>query len=210
MKEKFTTKVLVEIALFAAISFALDLLASGLSRFLFVNGGSFSIAMLPIFILAYRRGFTPALICGITVSLLQTISGVYIVAGNWYYALAQVMLDYILTYPMVALAGIFARSFQKTDKKNKKYLLIIIGCIVGGLGKYLCHVLSGVIFWSSSIAWSSFEGMPFVYSLVYNGAFCLPNIVICVIIMVLIYKLQPQLIESNLTTTESDYYEQEE
>ena len=198
MKKVFSIKVIVEIALYASIAFAIDLLAGGLSRFLFINGGSLSIAMLPIIVLTYRRGFIPGLICGFIVSIMQMLGGVYAVAGSWYHVLLQILLDYLLTYPVVALCAIFVKAFYSTEKQNKKYLFLILGVVVAGTAKFLCHFLAGVIFWSESIAWKSFEGLPVLYSLVYNGAYCLPNIILCAILLVLIYKLQPQLIEQDI------------
>lgn len=191
MKEKkFTVSVITEIAVFAAIAFALDLLAGGIWRFAFVNGGSISIAMLPILFVTYRRGLLPGLVCGLIVSLLQMLGGLYVIAGAWYAVFLQILLDYILPYPLIALAGLF---FMIAKKRKKNTLLIILGVVFAGLMKLLCHFLAGFIFWKTSIAWEAFEGMPALYSLVYNGSYILPSIVICTVIFIIIYKMQPDL-----------------
>ena len=70
-------RVLAEIAIFAALAFVLDVLQSGYSRGLFANGGSIGIAMVPIFVISYRRGLVPGIICGFIVSLVQMLGGIY-------------------------------------------------------------------------------------------------------------------------------------
>ena len=194
MKEKkFTISTITEIGVFAAIAFALDLLAAGIWRFAFVNGGSISIAILPVLFVTYRRGTIPGMVCGLIVSILQMLSGVYVISGAWYLVLLQILLDYVLTYPLVALAGLIFAVAKKQEKKGSRITFIALGILFGGLFKFLCHFLAGVIFWSSSIAWSSFEGMPVLYSLVYNGAYVLPSIIVSAIIFIIIYRIQPSL-----------------
>ncbi|HIT50193.1 MAG TPA: energy-coupled thiamine transporter ThiT, partial [Candidatus Pelethenecus faecipullorum] len=64
MKKKvFSTKIMAEVALLAALAVVLDLLQSAICKFfpLWPNGGSVGIAMVPIIILSYRRG----LLCGL-------------------------------------------------------------------------------------------------------------------------------------------------
>ncbi len=194
--QKLTTRTIAEIGIFSAIALALDFLASGIWKFAFVNGGSISIAMIPILVLAFRRGFLPGLISGIIVSVLQMLGGIYVIAGQWWGVMFQVLLDYILAYPFVAIGGIFAFWFKKADKKTK-ITYIVLACVVGGMLKYLVHFLSGVIFWSSSIAWNGFEGMPILYSLAYNGAYCIPNIIISAIVMVIMFIKAPQIFIPN-------------
>ena len=54
MKQKvFSTKVLAEIAIFAALGLVLDALSSGLFRGIWVNGGSICIAMTTVFIFVF-------------------------------------------------------------------------------------------------------------------------------------------------------------
>lgn len=184
MKKK-STKVIVEIAIFAALAFALDALQGGIWKSVFHNGGSIGLAMLPILIICYRRGLGAGIACGLIVSCIQTLGGVYVIQGQNFEnpflrvcgPFLQVALDYLLAYTVVGFAGVFMKKYQKT----KKISFIIAGSVLGGLLKYLCHFLSGVIFWPGEMwgvkgAW---------YSLLYNGLYCIPNIILCTILLVI-------------------------
>lgn len=196
MKNKFNLNVFAEIAIFSALTFALDILQGGLFRGVFPNGGSIGIAMLPIFIISYRRGFVPALLCGVIASFLQMLCGVYAIAGSWQMILLQILLDYIITYPLVAFAGLFYKSFKNAKSSKKQNLYICLGSVLGGLLKLLSHYLAGVIFWKDNCP-ADFLGGPAVYSLVYNGAYVIPSIIICVVILVIINLKQPFILNPN-------------
>ena len=130
MKEKFSTRVLAEIAIFAAIGFALDALQSGIFRGVWVNGGSVGIAMIPVFIIAYRRGLVPGLLCGLILSLVQMLGGIYIMNAATFDnkfiqvmgPFIQVMLDYVLAYFLVGFAGAFAGLYKNAESMKMKIL----------------------------------------------------------------------------------------
>lgn len=187
-KKWLDTKAITEIAILSAMAFALDFFQGGIWRGVFTNGGSIGLSMLPILILAYRRGFRCSLIGAFILSFLQMLGGVYAIAASWYMVLLQILLDYILAYPVVALAGLFFKKFKEGDDKQR-IIYLSLGTLVGGLAKLLCHYLAGVIFWASSCP-EGFLGGPAVFSLVYNGAYMIPNIIISIAVLLVIYKIQ--------------------
>ena len=178
----FTTRNIGEIAIFTALAFGLDFLQGGIFKGVFPNGGSIGIAMLPILVLAYRRGFTSSLVCATLLAFLQCFGGVYAISSSWYNVLFQILLDYILAYPVVAIAGLFYKPFKRAETKKEQTKYLIIGSVLGGIAKFLTHFLSGFIFWANY----DFTGGPVVYSIVYNGSYMLPNTILCTIILVLI------------------------
>lgn len=188
--KKFNTKIIAEIAIFSAIGLALDFIQGGLWRGVFTNGGSIGLSMVPILIIAYRRGFIPALLTGLIISLLQMLGGIYVISNTWYNIFLQISLDYILAFPLVAMAGIFFKQFKNAETKGQKVKWIIIGSVIGGLGKFLSHFLAGILFWKNF----DFAGGYVLYSLVYNGAYMLPNIIISTLLVVLIFLKAPQLL----------------
>lgn len=199
MKKEFTTKLIAEIAIFAAAAIALDFLSSGIWRFAFVNGGSVNLAVIPLIIITYRRGFLSGLICSIIVAFAQFLGGFYAIADTWYNVFFQIMLDYVVAFPLVAIgAGIFAKSFRSSNDLKKQTTLLILGSVIGTTLKFVSHFLSGVIFWSDSISWNAFNGMPILYSFVYNGAYCIPTIIIATIIVTIIFKKQPSFFNVNI------------
>ena len=196
MKQKvFSTKVLAEIAIFAALGLVLDALSSGIFRSVWVNGGSICIAMVCVFIISYRRGLLPGLLCGFILSIVQMFSGIYVINGVTYTGamrvlapFIQVLLDYILGYTLCGLAGVFAKNYKNTDSKKTKIMYIIIGTVIGGLLKFICHVLAGGFFWlgDGSGAFWGVNNSTWLYSFVYNGSYSIPNIILCSAIMALI------------------------
>ena len=171
--------IIAEVAVFAAIAFILDLLATLYSGF-FVNGGSISLALIPIVILSFRRGPIAGVICGLIVGLLDLTDGFYTATDTWYGNFMQIGLDYIFTYMLAAIVGVFKPLIKKIDYK----LILVISVVVAGILKFTSHFLSGVIFWPQ------FEGQPFlervVYSVLYNGSYMLPTTIICGLVMYLI------------------------
>ncbi len=200
-KEKFSTKVLAEIAIFAALAFALDTLQGGIWKGVFVNGGSIGLAMVPIFIISYRRGLLPGILCGFVLSIIQMMPGIYVInaktlEGAFMQVMGpfiQVMLDYVLAYTVVGFTGAFAGLYSKGKTKGQRVLWIVVGCVVGGLLKYICHILAGLWFWPGDMWGVSGAG----YSFLYNGLYCIPNIFICTVIMVILTVAYPQFLNPN-------------
>ena len=209
-----TARGIAEIAIMTAIALSLDFLQSGLWKGFFVNGGSIGLSMIPLLILCYRRGFVAGLISGFILSFLQMLGGVYAIASTWYNVFFQILLDYILAYPLVALAGLFYKKFHESDDFTDKIKWAMIGTFVGGSAKFLAHFLAGFIFWSSSVP-ETFEGGPLLYSFLYNGGYMLPNIIISGLIISIIIIKAPKIFEVEeikhkkvQATTRGDTYEE--
>ena len=170
---------MAEVGVFAAIGFALDLLANLYSGF-FPFGGSVSLALIPIVILSFRRGPVLGVVCGLIVGLLDLTDGFYTVSDTWYNSILQIGMDYIFTYMLVGVVGVF----KPLIKKIKPSILVMIATFTAGILKYLCHFLSGILYWPE------FPNQPIneriVYSLVYNGGYMIPTILITTMIMFLI------------------------
>ncbi|MDE5714848.1 MAG: energy-coupled thiamine transporter ThiT [Anaeroplasmataceae bacterium] len=206
-REKFSTKVLAEVAIFAALAFALDALQGGIWRGVFFNGGSIGFAMVPIFIIGYRRGLLPGILCGLIVSLVQMLGGIYVINASSFEnsfmrimgPFIQIMLDYVLAYTVVGLSGVFARMYANGKSMKSKILWIIVGTACGSLLKYACHVVAGGVFWLSASVEdaASFMGVKSIswgYSFLYNGAYCIPNMLICSATMVVIARFYGQFL----------------
>jgi len=203
MEKKFSTKAIVEIAIFAAIAVSLDFIQGAFFKGIWANGGSLGIAMVPIFIISYRRGLIPGLLCGLIVSVVQMLGGIYVVQGATFDnafmkamgPFIQIMLDYILAYTVVGFAGAFASLYANGKDLKTKILWIVVGTLVGGLLKFLCHFFAG-FFWlnmGNKPFWGA-EDTTWIYSLVYNGTYCIPNAILCTAIMALIAKIYPSIL----------------
>jgi thiamine transporter len=218
-KKNTKLQTVVEVAIFAAIAVVLDMIQGGLFKGIFTSGGSIGIAMVPVLVISYRRGLGWGLLCGLIVSVLQMLSGLYIVQAKdlpdnlkVFGPFLQVMLDYILAYTLVGVAGAFSKLYKNSKTKTNKILFVSIGSIIGGFLKYLSHVLSGILFWLGDGS-SSFAGQPnntHLYSWVYNGLYSIPNIIICTIIMVIFSLFYELILNPDLNQLKSlDYYQVE-
>ncbi len=171
-------------------------------------GGGFTVAsMLPIVLISYMYGVKWGLLTSFTYSLMQiTIS---VVMGKTVYALftpthddfmgfeigfAVVIIDYIIAYTMLGFGGVLR------NKVKNKVAAIVLGVIIALSLRYICHIVSGYIFYGAWAEWFfSQEGFPYgeqilgaftgsglalLYSVVYNGLFMIPEIIVTSIISV--------------------------
>jgi len=139
------------------------------------NGGSISAgSMIPIIIFSVIWGIGPGVAVGSLFGLLDFILKPY------FYHPIQFLLDYILAYGVLGLAGM-SRKFGN-DKISLKGS--IVGTILGIFFRIISHVLSGVIFFAEY----SGDQNPWIYSIVYNATYLIPELIISLVILVLIWK----------------------
>ncbi|MCL2134247.1 MAG: energy-coupled thiamine transporter ThiT [Candidatus Bathyarchaeota archaeon] len=163
IKSRINAQILAEIAIFVALSTALSLIP-GIG---FPQGGSVTAGtMVPILWLAMRRGPKIGIFTGIIYGLVQLA-----IHPQVYYP-TQILLDYPLAFGCIGLAGFF---------KNHP----ITGTTIAIIGRFIMHLISGAIFFGQYAP----KGMnPLVYSILYNGSYMLPELIISIIIIYLLHK----------------------
>ena len=174
---------MMEIAIFASIGLVLD----QLSFKIVPQGGSISLVMLPIIFIALRWGVLAGVTTGLLVGILQMMFGAYIL--HW----AQALLDYVVAFAAIGLAGIAKTPVQKAIKKQsfrKLFVYILLAVTLGGMIRFMAHILAGVVFFS---AYAGNQNV-WIYSIVYNATFMLPAIFLTAIVTVLLVKASPKLI----------------
>ncbi len=143
-------------------------LLSFLKLFKMPYGGSVTLEMLPILVLAFRRGGKIGMLGGAVHGLIKLLFGPSFVHP------LQILLDYPLPYAVVGLAGFGALRRMR-----------IKGTIVAVLARYVVHVVAGVVFWGHYAP----EGTPaLLYSLVYNANYLLIEGIIMVLVIQLLGK----------------------
>ncbi|MBQ8236840.1 MAG: energy-coupled thiamine transporter ThiT [Oscillospiraceae bacterium] len=171
-KNHLRIRALCEGAILVALAFVL----SFVKLWELPNGGSLTPAMFPILLYAQRWGVGRGVCAGFVFGLLQLLfDGAY--AWGW----QSMILDYLLAFPPLGLAGLF----------RGKAWGIFPGTMVGSLGRYLVHHISGVTIYRI-IAPTAIPGLgtydnPHLYSLVYNGSYMLPNMLLAIAIAALLY-----------------------
>ena len=180
-----TIRTIVEVGIFAAIGFVLDEIQGIAFASVFTAGGSIGIAMVAVLIVAYRRGWLPAICTGLIMGLLDLITKAYLIT------LWQVLLDYILPYALVGFAGFFKPWFDKEESSKKKILILCLGAVVGGLLKFLSHFIVGTLVWAPmGYDWAIADEA--LYSFAYNIAFTGPSIVLSTIVLIALFKRAPK------------------
>ena len=187
MKNKNIIRTIAEVGIFAAIGFVLDEIQGIAFASIFTAGGSIGFAMVAVLIIAYRRGWLPAICTGLIMGTLDLITKSYMITF-W-----QVLLDYILPYALVGLAGIFKPNFDYSDNNKNKILFLILGTVLGGLLKFLSHFIVGMLVWAPmGYDWSIQNEA--LYSFAYNIAFTGPSIILSLIIMIALFKRAPKVL----------------
>ncbi|MFK2826782.1 energy-coupled thiamine transporter ThiT [Bacillus sp. B190/17] len=164
---------MIEIAVMAGLSVILSYVEFGA---LWAFGGSISLVMVPIFIMAFRRGWQAGFITGILVGVISLMTGGYVVHP------VQLVLDYPLAYAVLGLGGLAV--FHKSITVSR----MVIGLLIGTTLRLVCHFLSGVIWFGEYAP----EGTPVaVYSFLYNLSYLLPEMLITLAVLVFLKKTSP-------------------
>ncbi|MEI3614952.1 energy-coupled thiamine transporter ThiT [Pseudogracilibacillus sp. SO30301A] len=181
----------IEVAILTALALLLDIIPF-LKFKLWPAGGSISLAMIPVFILAFRWGIKGGILSGFLWGILQIAVGDAYILNFW-----QGLIEYGLAFTVLGFAGIFAKSVQQAVKQqNKKELFkfIIAGILVGGSLRFLAHFFAGFIFFADSVP----EGQPaWLYSFIYNCSYMIPAMIICIIIIYYLFNKQPRMLLKN-------------
>ncbi|MDF2906008.1 MAG: putative rane protein [Herbinix sp.] len=151
---------------FSAVAVALSVIASIFTVFNLPFGGSITLfRMFFICFIGYLYGTRSGILTGIACGFLDLILKPYVVHP------VQLLIDYPIAFGLLGMSGVFAKS---------KFGLVK-GYILGVAGRYICHVLSGVIFFSMYAGTQN----PMIYSLSYNATYIVPEAVATLIILVI-------------------------
>ena len=182
MQKSQKVLVLVE----GAIMIALATVLSFIRVFKLPWGGSITLlSMLPIALFSIKRGVKSGMIVSFLFALIQFGQGILDGLFGWGLTLgmliACILLDYILAFTVLGLAGLF----------RKKLSGQIAGIALAVVLRFLCHFLSGVVIWHSfGQLWGDFyTENTWLYSLLYNGAYMLPELIFTVVGAVALLKL---------------------
>ncbi len=166
-----------------ALAVALGVVFHFIRLYQLPQGGSVNLEMLPIFVIAFRRGLLPAVLTGFIFGFLDLIIEPFIVHP------VQVVLDYPLAFALVGMAGLFqplwARFVRqaaegKTSLTPGLLLAVTPGVLLGSLLRFASHFVSGIVFFASFAP----KGQPvWLYSLIYNGSYVFVSAAACLVLM---------------------------
>ncbi len=218
-KTSFTVHRLTFSAVMLALATALALISALIPFLQLPFGGTLTLAsMLPIIIVSYVYGVKWGSFTSFTYAALQIIMDLMLGKNSTiiayflpkdeggmklFAAIAITIIDYIIAYGILGIGGIFRKNKNKT-------LALTLGALLATAGRYIAHIISGYIFWGSYAEWfftesfnvggigsnilGTFSGrsLAMVYSLVYNGLYMIPEIILTAVVAVITSRL-PQI-----------------
>ena len=209
------TKRLTESAMLIALAVVLELAGKAIIPPMPFGGQLTLVSMLPIVLISYRHGVKWGLVSGFAYSLVQMARGAGTVTAAFqpgYFgdgvmllnALIMCGLDYVLAYTLLGLGGIFRDRLQPAGA-------MFCGSLTALCARYGAHILSGYILFAGWAEWFfTQEGFPawgadlvaslsptalgWVYSVVYNGMYMVPEIILTATAAVLVARV-PKIVE---------------
>lgn len=205
---------LVESAVMIALAAVLELVSKSIIPEMTFGGQITIVSMLPVVLVAWKYGVGKGIITGFVYSLVQmamgasTISKMILPSSDEYLgSLLNIALmfafDYILAYTVLGLSAMY----RKVIKKD--YVSLALGAFTVLLLRYICHITSGYILFGAWAEWfftqegfyswgqtimNTYTGnaLSLVYSIVYNGFYMIPEIIITTVVATVIGKI-PQI-----------------
>ena len=204
------TKRLTESAMLIAVAIVLELVSKMFIPEMPFGGQVTLVSMLPIVLISYRHGVRWGLVAGLGYALIEMLIGAKTVAAAFqpgdfgdgtmlFKALIMCALDYLAAFTALGLGGAFRNRFEKSGAA------LCCGSVLALSVRYVCHIASGYILfagwaewfftqegfpaWGASLVESLSPGMlGFVYSLVYNGMYMVPEILLTAVVAVILSR----------------------
>jgi thiamine transporter len=172
-KRVSATKILCECAIMLALSIAL----SYVIIYEAPMGGSVTlVSMLPVMFVGVKHGYKWGLGTSLLFAAFQLIQSiikgnVFVYCTNASMVIICVLFDYILPFGILGLTAI---ACTRGRGFNRFKILTVFAVLIAV--RFVCHYITGVFIWGQ---WA--EGMStYLYSLIYNGTYMLPELVITV------------------------------
>ena len=205
------TKRLTESAMLLSVAIVLELVSKMFIPEMPFGGQVTLVSMLPVVLISWRHGVRWGLVAGAAYAGVEMLLGARTVAAAFqpgYFgdgtmivnALVMCLLDYLLAFTVLGIGGCFRNRIAKPG------LGLMCGSLVALSARYLAHVISGYILFAGWAEWFftqdgfpawgaalvetlSPEALGLTYSIVYNGFYMVPEMIMTAIVAVLIGKV---------------------
>ncbi len=175
-EKPFDTRCIATAGICVAMSFGL----SYVKLWDMPQGGSVTlVSLLPIMIFSNIYGTKKGVFVCFLYGVLQSIQDPWIIHP------AQFILDYPIAFASVGVAGMFA---EFKAFKNLPQISFMLGGVVAGCLRFICHVLSGVF------AFATGDTNPWLFSLAYNS-YVFIDIALVIAVGMLVFSSKPLLKE---------------
>ncbi len=205
------TRRLTESAMLIAVAIVLEFISKMFIPEMPFGGQVTFVSMLPVVLISYRHGVKWGLVSGLGYALIEMAIGAKTVAAAFqpgYFgdgtmignAFIMCLLDYVVAFTVLGLGGIFRDTIKNSGAA------LCAGSVVALGTRYVAHIASGYILFAGWAEWFfTQEGFPawgadlvanlspevlgFVYSVVYNGMYMVPEIILTAVTAVLIARV---------------------
>lgn len=209
------TKRLTESAMLLAVAIVLELVSKMFIPEMLFGGQITLVSMLPVVLISYRHGVKWGLVSGMGYAMLEMAIGAKTVAAAFQpgffgdgimilNAIIMCALDYVVAFTVLGLGGCFR------EKIKNPGVSLMAGSLVALGARYATHIASGYILFAGWAEWFfTQEGFPawgaslvaalspevlgFVYSVVYNGMYMVPEILLTAAASLLLARI-PQIV----------------
>ncbi len=175
-------KRLVFSALMLALATGLSLIPLGIKM---PMGGKLTLcSMLPICLVSIKYGTKWGLLVSFTYSLIQLFLSLTELM-SWgmtvFVWVGALVFDYLVAYTVLGIAGVFRKKGEKG---------VVLGVALAMFCRFFSHFISGCIFFRQW-CWEGWN--PVLYSICYNGAYMLPELIITALATWLLTKYAGKL-----------------
>ncbi len=205
------TKRLTESAMLLALAIVLELVSKMFIPEMPFGGQVTLVSMLPVVLISYRHGVKWGLVAGVAYAMIEMVLGAKTVAAAFqpgYFgdetmivnAIIMCALDYLVAFTALGLGGCLRERVEKPG------LALMLGSIVALGARYVAHILSGYILFAGWAEWFftqegfpawgaglvqslSPSGLGWVYSIIYNGFYMIPEIILTAVVALLIARI---------------------
>lgn len=169
------TRMIAEGGMAIAIAFVLNFIV----LFHMPQGGSVKAAsMVPLMFYAYRWGGK----FGLTVSIVYGIVD-FLLGFKYTIHYLSILLDYIVGYGIIGICGYF----------KDTTIGLFSGSLLAMVLRWCSTVVSGAVVFASYAP----EGQnPWIYSMIYNASYMIPNAIINIAVLMIVYKALKKGIKS--------------
>ena len=204
------TQRLTESAMLLSVAIVLELISKMIIPEMPFGGQVTLVSMLPVVLISYRHGVKWGLVAGGAYAMIEMLLGAKTVAAAFqpgYFGDGRMLLnafimcglDYLLAFTLLGIGGCFRSRIRKPG------VALTCGTVAALGARYLAHIASGYILFAGWAEWFfTQEGFPawgavlverlspemlgLVYSIVYNGFYMVPEILITAVAAMLISK----------------------
>ena len=205
------TKRLTESAMLLAVAIVLELVSKMFIPEMPFGGQVTLVSMMPVVLISWRHGVRWGLVAGGAYAGVEMLLGARTVAAAFqpgyfgdgtmiFNALIMCVLDYLVAFTVLGIGGCFRNRIKRPG------LGLMCGSLVALGARYLAHIASGYILFAGWAEWFfTQDGFPawgaalvaslspaalgLVYSIVYNGFYMVPEMILTAIVAVLMGRV---------------------